>query len=207
VIKDTGKAVKSSLNELADGTFLSYNQLTYALTNNVRSLKKRAKINEEILAEFGTTTMKRGQGVACQMADDQIGYAVPICLADFKKAYCGCEGSFEIQSCPYGRLADGMCRNSAMVKCCVEKCHTNLDLVILMDESGSITREDFKKEKKFVIDVINNLDIGVNKTRISVVRFSRFPEVVVRLGDTKSKEDLIKIVNKIEPRAGRFETK
>ena len=59
----------------------------------------------------------------------------------------------------------------------------------------------------FVIDVINNLDIGVNKTRISVVRFSRFPEVVVRLGDTKSKEDLIKIVKKIEPRAGRLETK
>jgi len=201
VIKSTSTAYKSTLNELADGTFLSYSQMTYALTNNVQSLKKRARTNELILSELGTTTMKRGQGVPCQLDDGQFGYSVPICLADFKKPYCGCEGSFEIQSCPYGRSND-VCRNSAIVKCCVEKCYTNLDLVILMDESGSITVEDFKKEKKFVIDVLENLDIGINKTRVSIVRFSNLPRVVLNLDNTKSKEELIKLVNNLKSAGG-----
>ena len=116
VIKDSDKASKSSLNELADGKFLNYAQLTYALTKNLQSLKNRANSNELILSKIGSETMKRGEGVTCELKDKTIGYAVPICMLDFKKPYCGCEGRFEIRTCPYGRSSNGQCRNSAIIK-------------------------------------------------------------------------------------------
>ena len=47
------------------------------------------------------------------------------------------------------------------------------DVVFLMDSSGSIGFDNFKKMKKFLKDVIATLNIGPNEshTRISVVSF------------------------------------
>lgn len=85
VINSTEKARKSSLNQLADGTFVSFVQLTHSLTNKISSLKERAVLNERILDQFKRGAMKRGHGVTCELKDKSVGYAVPICLLDFKK--------------------------------------------------------------------------------------------------------------------------
>ena len=63
----------------------SFTHLTHALTTTLNSLKMRAEINDKLLAEMGYSTMKRGQGVRCSLSDNSNGYAVPICLLDFKK--------------------------------------------------------------------------------------------------------------------------
>ena len=149
--------------------------------------------------------MKRGQGIACALSNKKIGYAVPICLMDFKKPYCGCEGEFEIQSCPYGRLeGTGVCRNSAMIKCCVEKCFTSLDLVIIIDESGSIGPDNYIKEKNFVKEVIQNLDIGINKTRVSIIRFNNIPDLSIKLNEGTSKNNIIELLDKMKYKQGKF---
>ncbi len=103
------------MNKLADGTFLNYAQLTYSLTNNLLNLQKRAIINENAIKEMKEIPMKRGQGIECSLKSGEKGYAVPICLLSFKKSYCGCEGKYEIQSCPYGKTSNGICRNSAII--------------------------------------------------------------------------------------------
>lgn len=95
--------VQTNLNSLADGTFLGFTQLTHSLTSNIRSFKKRAILNEKILYKFDAAPMKRGEGVNCTLSDGTPGYAVPICLADLKRSYCGCEGRYEVQTCPYDR--------------------------------------------------------------------------------------------------------
>ncbi len=100
-----------SLNQLVDGTFHNFTLLTHALTNDLTKLKERAK------------------GIECKISTEtEIGYAIPICLTDFKKPYCGCEGVFDMRSCPYG-LSGTKCRSSSLIKCCVEKCNKQLDLV------------------------------------------------------------------------------
>ncbi len=106
---------------MADGTFLGFTQLTHSITVRLKSLKERALINELILKEFSeTSSLKRGEGISCKLNDGTEGYAVPICLYDFRRPYCGCEGRYEIQTCPYGRNEKNECRGSSILKCCVE---------------------------------------------------------------------------------------
>jgi hypothetical protein len=75
------------------------------------------------------SSIKRGRGgIECEFGS-KIGIPVPICLIDYKRPHCGCEGEFSQSSCPYG-YSQNLCRSSSIIKCCVEKCKRNLDLVV-----------------------------------------------------------------------------
>lgn len=131
IIKENKPAKKGNLNELVDGTFHSFTHLTHSLTNDLTKLKERATLNEKILEEFKSLSMKRGQGIECRIgANSSVGFSVPVCMADFKRSYCGCEGEFDTRSCPYGLLNNSTkCRSSSIIKCCIEKCSNQLDIV------------------------------------------------------------------------------
>ena len=170
--------------------------LTHSLTSNLQSLKSRAIVNDLILNELNYGVLKRGQGVQCSFKDDETGYAVPICLADFKKSYCGCEGKYEVSTCPYGFNFQGKCRNSALIKCCIEKCTANLDLVILTDSSGSIGAENFKKIRNFLTELVKNLPIGNNETKVSIINYSSSNSILIDFNATTSQKILLdKITN------------
>ena len=164
VIKGNLTSKKGNLNDLADGTFNSFTLLTHSLSNDLTKLKDRATLNEKILEELNYMKMKRGQGIECQY-NNKIGFAVPICMTDFKRSYCGCEGEFDLRSCPYGLTSNKKCRSSSIIKCCIETCSNQLDMAILMDSSGSIGKDDFKKMQAFVLDIFKNVAIGENNTR------------------------------------------
>ena len=129
IIKKNEPAIKGNLNELADGTFHNFTLLTHSLTSDLEKLKDRATINEIILNELKYPSMKRGQGIQCNIPSEKdAGFAVPICMLDFKRSYCGCEGKFDSRGCPYG-LSGNKCRSSSIIRCCIEKCNNQLDLV------------------------------------------------------------------------------
>jgi hypothetical protein len=46
------------------------------------------------------------------------------------------------------------------------------DMIFVLDGSGSITSTNFLSIKKFVKDVVSSFDIGLDKTRIGVIKFS-----------------------------------
>ena len=188
VIVDTNEAFKNGLNRLADGTFISYTTLTHAITINIKSLKERAKYNEDILKQFEYVSMKRGEGVECIFrTTEKTGRAIPICLIDFKKSYCGCEGdNYDPLTCPYGKTKDGRCRNSAMIKCCAEECYSALDLVFLIDSSGSIGDANFEKQKRFVKALIKNLVITKSQSRVAVIQFNTKVHSLLTLNDETS---------------------
>lgn len=142
--------------------------------------------------------MKRGLGIECELNGEK-GYSIPICLLDFKKPYCGCEGQFDMRSCPYGIITGrpDKCRNSAVLKCCVEKCQSALDLVILMDSSGSIGTTDFKKEQDFVIKLVSNLKIGLNDTRVAIINFNSRPYLIANFLNSTDLNKVSAIVNGI----------
>ena len=52
------------------------------------------------------------------------------------------------------------------------KCGSPIDLVLVLDESGSISREDWNEIVKFSIKVVDSFIIGPNDTQIGLVYFS-----------------------------------
>ncbi len=206
VIKSLNPAKKESLNNLVDSSFFSYTMLTHSLTNNLQSLKQRANLNEQILNMLNSSNkMKRGQGIGCSFKNGNrnlSGLAVPICLADFKKPYCGCPNKYDPQSCPYGKTSDNKCRNSAIVKCCEEACNTYLDLVILIDSSGSIDAGDFEILKDFVRNLIKRLPISQDETRVALISFNTNAKILIDLNNGTSFQILNETINILDNKAG-----
>ena len=48
-------------------------------------------------------------------------------------------------------------------------CASSLDVVFLIDTSGSVQRENFAHVKEFVSDVVEQLDIDSGKVMISII--------------------------------------
>lgn len=47
-----------------------------------------------------------------------------------------------------------------------------MDLVFLIDSSRSVRPHEFETMRKFMIDILDTLDIGLNATRVGVVQYS-----------------------------------
>ena len=71
-----------------------------------------------------------------------------------------------------------------------------------MDSSGSIGSEDFKKEQQFVKSLINNLEIGENASRVSIIDFSSNARIIIKLINGISNLTLNKAVDGITYRGG-----
>lgn len=196
VILTNQKAQKGDLNQLVDGTFLNFTHLTHALTNNLQSLKDRANFNDLVLTELKATSMKRGRGVECEIGNKE-GYAVPICMLDFEKSYCGCEGETEMRGCPYGFTLDGQCRSSNIIKCCIEKCSSSLDLVIVMDSSGSIGYNNFKVQKTFVKNLLKGLNLGRDLTHVALINFNTRVHLLIDFLNFTDYETTAQIIDNI----------
>ena len=49
-----------------------------------------------------------------------------------------------------------------------------LDLIFLLDSSGSISNENFDKVKNWVKLLANNFNISVNSTAIGIIQYSHY---------------------------------
>ncbi|CAF0713246.1 unnamed protein product [Brachionus calyciflorus] len=193
----SNKTKKGSFNDIIDGTYLSFSLLTNSLTSDSKKFLKRLEINDMILSELNFRPLKKSRGLGCMLNGKQ-GYNVPICLAQQNSFYCGCEGDFEKkETCNYGQIKNGKCLNPNFVRCCVENYSTNIDLVIVMDNSGSIGPTYFQIEKDFVISLIQNFEIGLNKSRVAVIHFSDTAKIVTSFNQTSNSLDLINKVQSI----------
>ncbi|KAM4705117.1 collagen alpha-6(VI) chain-like [Rhinophrynus dorsalis] len=71
-------------------------------------------------------------------------------------------------------VSEGMCNNT---ECKVEKA----DLVFLIDGSTSISTDDFKIMKNFMVSVINDFDVGPDKVHVGVAQYSHLYNVQFQL--------------------------
>jgi len=58
------------------------------------------------------------------------------------------------------------------VTCPIKKCRSYLDIVFVLDESGSINNQEFSTMKTFARALVGNLTVGLDAAAISVVMFS-----------------------------------
>jgi hypothetical protein len=201
IINENKPAKKGNLNLLADGTFHNFTLLTHSLTTSVDNLKSRSKSNDAAILALKCTALKRGRGVDCEFGA-KFGFAVPICLIDYKKTHCGCEGDFGQTTCPYGYTSSGQCRSSSIIKCCDEKCQRYLDLLIILDSSQSITFDHYTLAKKFVRSLVEDLDIGENATHVALINYSKDSEIIFKLNSIYDKKTLLSTIEAIEHQNG-----
>jgi len=197
IIMSNSKPVKGDLNQLADGSFHNFTLLNHAISTSLLSLKERTVYYENAVEAIkDCKAVKKGRGVACELGA-KIGYSTPICMTGLKKPYCGCEGEFEVQSCPYGYNSERQCRNPSILKCCVEICNSYLDLVFLIDSSGSVGDKNFPKALNFTKTIIDFMNIGENDTRVAIINFGNNAHIINYLNTTYNKSELFKIVDSI----------
>ncbi|XP_019217933.1 collagen alpha-1(XII) chain isoform X2 [Oreochromis niloticus] len=83
------------------------------------------------------------------------------------------------------------------------QCETaKADLVILVDESGSITLQDFRIIRSFLKHFVNNLDIGLDRVQIGLTLFSTTPRTMWHLNTHQTKESLLRAIEDLEKGRG-----
>lgn len=76
------------------------------------------------------------------------------------------------------------------------------DIVFLLDGSDG-TRNGFPAMRDFVQRVVENLNVGANKDRVSVAQYSRDTEVHFNLNTYTTREDVVDSVRGLRHRGGR----
>ena len=74
-------------------------------------------------------------------------------------------------------------------------CHNKIDLVILLDGSGSVKLEQFNIAKKFVSDLIKHFDISNKKTNVAVATYSQYTNTGRTFNDDVTPESVLKAVD------------
>lgn len=76
-------------------------------------------------------------------------------------------------------------------------CHNKVDMVFLLDGSGSVTMDQFKIAKKFVTDLVKHFDISKEKTNVAVASYSQYVHTARTFNDDASRESVLKVVDEL----------
>uniref|UniRef100_A0A8C2JFJ4 Si:ch211-62a1.3 n=1 Tax=Cyprinus carpio TaxID=7962 RepID=A0A8C2JFJ4_CYPCA len=83
---------------------------------------------------------------------------------------------------------------------------TKADIYFLLDESGSISYDEFDDMKNFTKQWLEAFEVGNNHVRFGLVKFASRATIVFRLHDYNSKADLEKAVNAVIMQGGGTRT-
>ena len=74
-----------------------------------------------------------------------------------------------------------------------------IDLMLVLDSSGSISSSDFRIMQQFVVDLVNSFEMGENAANIGVVQFSSYTNLEIGLsGDNAAVVNSIQRMYKID---------
>jgi len=77
-------------------------------------------------------------------------------------------------------------------------CSGLVDLVFVLDSSGSITAARFSIVKEMVISVVNELDVRMDRTRVGLVYWSNDAFVAFKLNDYgQVKQDVVEAIRRV----------
>jgi len=82
-----------------------------------------------------------------------------------------------------------------------EKCQASLDLIFLLDASGSVGKDNYLKEKEFIKIVASRYELGTT-SQAAVIPFSYQASIAVPLGSTKTALSFASAVDNIPYDAG-----
>lgn len=82
------------------------------------------------------------------------------------------------------------------------KCRTGpLDIVFVIDSSRSVRPFEFETMRRFMMDIISNLELGPNATRVGVIQYSSQVQNIFSLKTFFTRADMERAINSIIPLA------
>uniref|UniRef100_A0A3B5MZT1 VWFA domain-containing protein n=1 Tax=Xiphophorus couchianus TaxID=32473 RepID=A0A3B5MZT1_9TELE len=134
------------------------------------------------------------QTVCVSMEDQRQGEA------ESCRSFCGASGSSFFHSRQTGRRAR---RGGKTCDCRAAKL---ADIVFIVDESGSITVENFQLVRSFLYSIISGLEINPNRVRVGIVLYNEQPTAQVYLNTFKQKTELLNFIKILPYRGGGTST-
>ena len=90
---------------------------------------------------------------------------------------------------------------------CERACDGKMDIAFIVDSSGSIRSKRFESAiKPFISNITENLEIGLDKTRVGIISFSDDASIQIRLDQYERKEDLRQAVKALPYLRGKTHT-
>ena len=181
---------KSNLTQYADGTFYSFSMLWYKLTGGIEQLSQGAKYYSKFLRQLKCGgDLYPGQGPICQYNATHKGVCSADCIKGLEDAgeFCGC--------------ADGkgqQCPNSPVhIRCCMSTCSQELkmDLGFVLDASGSIRVHNYELQRNFTKNLLQQVNVGRNKTHVGIINYSSQDEVLTWLNTDYNLNEKLQRVN------------
>ncbi|RNA41441.1 chitinase [Brachionus plicatilis] len=178
---------RENLGTFSDGTFYGFSRVTGLINGGLNGLPDRVDLLKKAAKELQCGDIMKGSGEECTINGKQ-GICLPICTGNFSDdKLCGCNGN----------TVSGKCAGPTNIKCCDGQCANDMDLTFVLDSSGSIAFSDFQKSLEFTKNIINEIEIGENKSRVGIINFSSSVATVTRLDSTFSKTNLLNSVDSI----------
>ncbi|CAF0854244.1 unnamed protein product [Adineta steineri] len=84
-------------------------------------------------------------------------------------------------------------------------CQTVLDLIILLDGSGSIGSAPFAQAKSGMVDLVNRLNVGPQKVHVSILRYASTVEdsyIFNKVGSNQMKDQIVRVINNLQYNGG-----
>lgn len=78
-----------------------------------------------------------------------------------------------------------------------DACETNVDIVFIADQSGSVGFYNHLKSLQFMIDVIDFFNVAPNATQVGLITYSTFAHVRFDLDDISSKQEMQNLISHI----------
>uniref|UniRef100_A0A8C2LCS2 VWFA domain-containing protein n=1 Tax=Cricetulus griseus TaxID=10029 RepID=A0A8C2LCS2_CRIGR len=81
-----------------------------------------------------------------------------------------------------------------------------LDVVFVIDSSGSIDYQEYNIMKDFMISLVKKADVGKNQVRFGALKYADDPEVLFYLDELATKSEVISVIQKDQPMGGNTYT-
>ena len=81
-------------------------------------------------------------------------------------------------------------------------CKVNLDLIFVLDESGSVGPSNFEEVKTFAHDFVDTLTVGPEDTQVGVITYSTEARIRFYLNTYQNKHDTLQAIENVPYQAG-----
>lgn len=73
-----------------------------------------------------------------------------------------------------------------------------IDLVFVLDSSGSVGEVNFDLERNLVANVVGRFEIGPNATQVAVISYSGFAVVNFQLNNLTNRDSVLQAVSQVQ---------
>ncbi|UJR07957.1 hypothetical protein I4U23_012236 [Adineta vaga] len=167
---------ESSLTHHSDGSFYKFSMLWYKFNGDMKELAIATKYYQTFLRRFKCgSDLYQGEGAKCEYNKTHSGTCSPECIKGLEdsSSFCGCSG-------PKGPQCPGSPKH---IRCCLDTCaqELKLDLGFVLDASGSIGKENYELQLNFTKQLLQQVNVGPNKTHVGIINYSTDRETLTWL--------------------------